>query len=174
MADRDLNKLWGKVTTYFRRGRLSRVDSSQACQLVSVSLNKDDDQDQVEHIEPYGFTSRAKDGAEAYTLNVGADGSHPIAICVGDRRFRLKDLGEGEVALYCEGGVSVVLKPSGEITLEASKINLGEGATEAVVLGDKLSTWLTSTLSVSTAMGPSGPALAGLVTGELSSIVKSK
>lgn len=55
------------------------------------------------------------------------------------------------------------------------QIHLGKSASQAVVLGDAFSTWLTTSLSVATAFGPSGPAAVGLTPGaQLSSTVKVK
>lgn len=55
------------------------------------------------------------------------------------------------------------------------QIHLGNGASQAAVLGDAFSTWLTTSLSVATAFGPSGPAAVGLTPGvQLSSTVKVK
>ena len=56
------------------------------------------------------------------------------------------------------------------ISLQAPLINLGANASEPVVRGNALNTYLTTTLSVSTALGPSGPAIVGLVGGELSTV----
>lgn len=68
--------------------------------------------DDVEHFEPYGFTSEPKTGAEP--LIVALDGDRdPIAICVADRRYRLTGLTSGEVALYDDQGQEVVLAREG-------------------------------------------------------------
>lgn len=55
----------------------------------------------------------------------------------------------------------------------AGNILLGQGATDAVVLLNALSAWLTTSLSVSTAWGPSGPAIAGLTAAQGASKVKA-
>jgi len=59
-----------------------------------------------EAFQHYGFTSRAKDGAEAIVLR---DGNIFISIAEDDRRYRLA-IEEGEVALYSDEGDSVRLK----------------------------------------------------------------
>lgn len=65
--------------------------------------------DDAEHLEPYGFTSRPKPGAEAVIVNVGADASAPVVIVVADRRYRVTSLQPGEVALHDDQGQSVTL-----------------------------------------------------------------
>jgi len=72
-----------------------------------------------------------------------------------------------QVEIRGNGTTRMLVTADGDIMLGA------EDATEAAVLGDKLSTYLTTTLSVSTAMGPSGPAATGL-SDELSDKVKIK
>jgi phage gp45-like len=67
----------------------------------------------VEHLEPYGFTSAAQDGAEAVMLFPGGDRSHGVAVVVADRRYRLKGLVRGEVAIYDDQGQSVTLTRAG-------------------------------------------------------------
>ncbi len=50
------------------------------------------------------FYLRAASGAEAITLSVGGHRSHTVVINVDDRRYRLKGLKGGEVALYTDEG----------------------------------------------------------------------
>ena len=58
------------------------------------------------------------------------------------------------------------------ITLDSARVALGSAAAaQPVVRGTDLNTYLTTTLSVSTPLGPSGPAIVGLVSGELSTVV---
>jgi phage baseplate assembly protein V len=66
--------------------------------------------DDIEHFEPYGFTSNPKGGAEVLVIYLGGNRSHAIAAVAADRRFRLQNLEAGEVALYTDEGTSVVLK----------------------------------------------------------------
>lgn len=172
-----VQKLWGKVIGAITRGRVTRVAPGGKIQLLTATLNADEDVDQIEHLEPYGFTSNPPEGSECLVLNVGGERAHPVAVVAGDRRYRITGLASGEVAIHADTGATITLKTNGDIVVDpkaGSKIELGAGATEAVVLGDSLDTYLTTTLSVSTAMGPSGPAIVGLVGGELSTVVASK
>lgn len=99
----------------------------------------------------------------------------------GEGQFHVAT-GEGGVLIESTGDVAVTAKnatvtATEKAVVDAPAIELGAGATEAAVLGDALNTWLTSPtgLSVSTAFGPSGPAITGLVSGvQLSTVVKAK
>lgn len=82
-----------------------------------------------------------------------------------------------------DGSTFLTISPAGEIRVKgtnvvidaATKVELGAGASESLVLGDALSTYLTSKLTVATAFGPSGPSSVPLVAGiELSNLVKGK
>ncbi|MCX5785661.1 MAG: phage baseplate assembly protein [Elusimicrobia bacterium] len=68
-----------------------------------------------ELFQHYGFTSRAKAGAEAIVLR---DGNIFISIAEDDRRYRLA-IAEGEVALYSDEGDSVHFKRGREIEITA-------------------------------------------------------
>ena len=91
------------------RAVITALDTAKKCQSVGLKLIAGDTKENVEHLEPYGFTSAAKDGAEAVVLFPGGDRSHGIAVMVSDRRYRLKGLARGEVAVYDDQGQSVTL-----------------------------------------------------------------
>jgi len=74
----------------------------------------------AEHVEPYGFTARPLPGAEAFIAAVGGNLDHPLIIAVCDRRYRLKGLAEGEVALYDDQGTRLVLRRGGVVEIVAS------------------------------------------------------
>ncbi|WP_412557603.1 phage baseplate assembly protein V [Thalassospira sp. MIT1370] len=67
----------------------------------------------VERLQEYGLTSVPLGNAEAVATAVGGNRSHTIVIAVDDRRFRLKNLAPGEVALYDDLGQKVHLKRDG-------------------------------------------------------------
>lgn len=67
----------------------------------------------VERFQEYGLTSVPKGAAEAVATAIGGNRSHTIVIAVDDRRFRLKNLKPGEVALYDDLGQKVHLKRDG-------------------------------------------------------------
>ena len=138
-----MSRLERLINSVVRRGV---VVATQALKMqgVSVQFQVDHDAAEVEHFEPYGFTSRVSaDGkAEAITLNVsGTD--QTLCIMVSDRRYRLTSLDSGDVALYDDRDQSVVLGSSGitvnavgdcevnatgNVTVDGAKVLLG-GAT---------------------------------------------
>ena len=73
-------------------------------QTGQVSLLEDELRDKVERVQDYGLTSNPLPGAEAITLFVGGNRDHGLIIKVDDRRYRLKGLKGGEVAMYTDEG----------------------------------------------------------------------
>jgi phage gp45-like len=59
---------------------------------VDVELIAGEQKGGIEHLEPYGFTSHANEGAEALILFPDADRSHAVAVVVSDRRYRIRSL----------------------------------------------------------------------------------
>lgn len=174
MGVTESRKLWSKVVGLVTRGVISRVNSGNRVQLVTAKLNADED-NEAEHIEPYGFTSNPPEGAECVVLNVGAERGHPVVIVAGDRRHRVTGLASGEVAIHADTGATITLKANGDIVLDpksGSEILLGAGATESILLGDLFKTLYnghTHTIPTGSTGVPSV-----LITGtKLSTVVKS-
>lgn len=128
------------------RAVLKLVDDSLKFQQVQVQGLRDETLDDVERFQNYGFTSHPHPEAEVLLLSMGGMRSHSVAIAVDDRRYRVKGLAEGEVALYTSehgagserhiihmkngrmiemrcGNSSIVMTPS-NITLTATRIDL--------------------------------------------------
>lgn len=65
--------------------------------------------DQLEHVEPYGFTSEplADGKPEAFALFFDGNRSNGIVFCVADRRYRITNMKAGEVAIYDDQGQQV-------------------------------------------------------------------
>lgn len=101
------------IQNLIARAVITAVDSAKKCQALGLALIAGESKEDVEHLEPYGFTSAAQDGAEAVALFPSGDRSHGVVVVVADRRYRLKGLARGEVAIYDDQGQSVTLTRSG-------------------------------------------------------------
>lgn len=112
-----------KILTLLRgllaRGVVESVDDSPMMRTVQAEFLPGDVREGLEHFEPYGFTSRVKEGAEAIGAFFNGDRSHGVVLVTADRRFRLH-VQEGEVALFDDQGQKVVLKRDG-ILVETPK-----------------------------------------------------
>lgn len=103
------------------RAVLTVLNTVTKCQGVSLTLIGGETIENIEHIEPYGFTSAALAGAEAVVLFPSGDRSHGVAIAVADRRYRLRGLQGGEVAIYTDEGDSIILKRENVIEVTTKK-----------------------------------------------------
>ena len=86
-----------RVMMMIGRAVLKVIDDSTGLQIVQVEALAGEVIDRAERIQSYGFTSHPLPGADALVLAVGGMRQHPVVL-VDDRRHRLKDLEEGEVA----------------------------------------------------------------------------
>lgn len=131
-----------RVRLMVARGVVSLVNDALKVQGLQVQLLPGEVRD-MERFQNYGFTSHPHPGAEACAAFVGGNRDHGIVLAVDDRRYRLKGLAQGEVAIYTDedqsghrihlkrgneihliaGASSIVIKPSG-ITLAAPAVDV--------------------------------------------------
>jgi len=109
-----------RINNLVSRGVLNLVDAASNLQTLQVNLLANETLDDVEHFQPYGFTSHPKEGAEVLLTSLGGQRDHSIVFCVSDRRFRLKDLSQGEVALFTDEGDVIHFKRGNEILIKAA------------------------------------------------------
>lgn len=108
-----------RVMLMVSRAVVNIVDDSLNMQNLQLTVLVDETQDGVERFQNFGFTSVPSKGAEAIVLNVGGNRDHPIAVVVDDRRYRLKNLQEGESAVHNKDGDKVHIKQGREINVVA-------------------------------------------------------
>ncbi|WP_413722700.1 phage baseplate assembly protein V [Sodalis sp. RH24] len=86
------------------------LNAAAKCQMLQVGLMAGETKENIEHLEPYGFTAAPHLGAEGIAVFPDGDRSHGVIIVVADRRYRIKGLAAGEVAVYTDEGDSIILK----------------------------------------------------------------
>lgn len=87
-----MQSLQRQVLGLIGRAVVKSINAASKCQMIDVELLAGQPKAGIEHLEPYGFTSRAKAGAEAVVLFPDGDRSHAVAITVSDRRYRMNPL----------------------------------------------------------------------------------
>ena len=107
------------LRTLIGRALLKLVDDSRKCQELQLQLLADEVRSNAERFQNYGFTSHPLPGAEAITLFIGGDRSHPVVLAVEDRRYRKKNLEQGEVAMYTDEGDYVLFKRGRIVEIKA-------------------------------------------------------
>lgn len=126
-----------KISNMLSRGVVTLANAAGKMQTLQVSLLDDEAKDDVEHFEPYGFTSNPQAGAEVLAAFIEGDRSHGIVICAADRRYRLAALKSGEVALYDDLGHVIKLARTGiEITGAGHEIKITNCPKVSVTGGD--------------------------------------
>ncbi|MDH0132814.1 phage baseplate assembly protein V [Pseudomonas asiatica] len=114
------------IASVLARGVVVLANSARKLQALQLRITAGEVKDDIEHLEPYGFTACPKDGAEALVGFFG-DRSHGVVILVADRRFRLQGLKPGEVALYTDQGDSLVFRRGRVIEIETMTLKVKAG-----------------------------------------------
>jgi phage baseplate assembly protein V len=112
------------------RGTVIMADAARKLQTLQLRLTAGELKDGAEHFEAYGFTSHPLAGAEVLTAFLGGDRSHAVVLVATDRRYRIKELKPGEVAIYSDEGDKVHFKRGRVIEIET--VTLKVKATESV------------------------------------------
>lgn len=113
MSDQGMRALALRIGNMFARGRVRSVNAAGKLQVLQIDLLAGETKDRVEHLEPYGFTSHPKVGAETATAFLDGDRSHGVVLVVADRRYRLTGLLAGEMAIHDDLGQKVHLTRTG-------------------------------------------------------------
>ncbi len=122
--------LEGRVRGMVARAIVRLVDDARQAQELQVELLSDESQDAVERFQNYGLTSVPHAGAEALVVFAGGLRSHGVVLAVEDRRYRLRALEEGEVALYDDLGNVVKLGREAIAITAVSKLTIDAPAIE--------------------------------------------
>ena len=109
------------------RGTVVLGNAAKKMQALQMRLLAGEVKDNLEHFEPYGFTSHPLPGAEGITVFLGGDRSHGIVLVVSDRRYRIQSLKPGEVAIYTDEGDKIHFKRGRIIDIETQTLNIKAG-----------------------------------------------
>lgn len=112
------------LTRLLARGTVVLAHSANKLQSLQMRLTAGEVNDDMEHFEPYGFTSHPLAGAEGIATFLGGDRSHAVVLVVADRRYRLQALAPGEVALYTDEGDRIHFKRGRIIEIETATLNI--------------------------------------------------
>lgn len=166
--DRFKRRIYGMVS----RAIVTASDDSTGIQSHQIEGLAEEVHDGVERMQDYGFTSHPFEEAEAVVVFASGLRSHPLIVALGDRRYRLKNLEQGEVAIYDDQGQVVHLKRDGifihtdkKVTIEAgedisitgdAKITI-DAADDVLIKSDSKITLDAPEVELA---GPGGPAVA--------------
>jgi phage baseplate assembly protein V len=99
-----------RVRLIARRAVVTLVYDDPKMQELQLAIFSGEVRDHVERFEDYGFTSHPFPEAEALVLALGGSTNHCAVVKVADRRYRIRAIAPGEVALYDDQGQVIHLK----------------------------------------------------------------
>ncbi|MEF2145117.1 MAG: phage baseplate assembly protein V [Desulfovibrionaceae bacterium] len=111
------------------RAVLRAVNDTPAMQELQIEPLAGEVLARVERVQNYGFTSHPHLGAEAACVFCGGNRDHGLVLAVDDRRYRIKGLEQGEVAIYTDEdqaahGHRIVLRRGGVLEIQGDILNL--------------------------------------------------
>lgn len=128
----------------------SATDSEKQVQMLQVQGLAGEDLTGAELFQHYGLTSNPPAGSMAIALPLNGATSHTIIIATEHGGYRLKALKPGEVALYTDEGVSIVLKRGKiiEVTCDEYRVKCKSYSVEAETSADFTTPMLTASEQV--------------------------
>lgn len=114
-----------RVMLAIGRGTLGPVDDADGLQRSQVKLLAGEVRDNVERIQPYGFSAVPLPGADVLVVCIGGNRDHPVIIGADDRRHRPTGMQPGDVCIYSnQTGHKITLKADRTIEIEGDEITI--------------------------------------------------
>lgn len=148
--NRLLRPLKAKVYRIIGKAIVKAIDNSNSAQKLQITVLKNETVTDIERVQEYGLDTYPKADSQAIILSLNGNRENGVVINVSDRRYRLTNLSEGEVAIYTyedanAGGHRIHLKSGQEIEINCdtldvnatTEINLdgGTGSATGIVTG---------------------------------------
>jgi len=133
---RAFRPITNRLANLVGRGVVKGVDDAKKVQELQVRLIDDTEvRDEIERFQEYGFTSNPPTDSEVVVVFVNGRRDHGLALGAEDRRYRIKNLASGEVAIYSQHGQSITLKANGDIEVTPKAGQKTKFATDVEVTG---------------------------------------
>ena len=129
-----LEALYRRLLYVVGRGEVTLVKDSGAAQTMQVRRGSAGVQDNMPRLAEYGFQSVPPVGSDAVVLSLAGSSSDAVVIATGNQQFRLRNLGNGEVAISDDKGQRVHLTAFGIHIVAAGTLTID--ATALVVNAD--------------------------------------
>ncbi len=132
---RFIGPLKRRIQMMVGRGVVKASVDTKGLQQLQCSVLADETLDNVERVQQYGFTSNPLPGAEFVMVQFGGNRDQSVVIAVDDKRYRMKSLQPGEVALYTDEGDSIVFKRGNKIEITTKELTVN--AEDKVIVNTK-------------------------------------
>ena len=110
-----ISQIWNRLQLFFAHGVGTMVGADK----VQVRVLDGEVLNNINRVEPYGFSYRPKPGNQPYMFFPSGDRSYGVAIIIGDKRYQM-ELVEGEVAIHDDEENWVHIKRGGIIEAKAA------------------------------------------------------
>ena len=114
-----------RLACLFSRGTVERVDDAGALQKIQVTLLAGEVPDDAERVGSYGFSSNPPPSSEAILASVNGARDHMIIIGTEHPDSRPRSLAPGDVALYNDQGVVILISGTVVSISGASLVTIG-------------------------------------------------
>ena len=116
-----------RVYMIVARAVVRNVDDANGLQILQIEILKGEIKN-LERMQNYGFTGVPLVTSESVVLFPNGSRDHGIIVAVDDRRYRLRGLANGEVAIYTDEGDNIILKRGNniEVNTKTFKVNASE------------------------------------------------
>jgi len=177
-----LQPIQNRLLMIVGRAVLEATKDDEGIQRIKVQLFAGENRDGVERFQNYGLTSHVPPGGECVIVFPGGNRDHGLAISCENRKFRLKNLDEGEVALYTDEGDFIKLRRdnvieisgSSKVVVKSDNIELGRDALERIVNGETFRTLYNDHTHQGNLGVPTGDPIIKMPLSALSTVTKSK
>lgn len=122
MLDQWYRKIEQRVLNMIDRGIVTKISEGDT-QTCALSYGEDDDTDDVERVQNYGFSSYPGENAQAVVLHVSGTRDFPLIISADHPELRYK-VAEWETALWTKFDTHFHLKADQTADLKAGKLNV--------------------------------------------------
>ena len=130
-----LTPLTNRIRLVIGRCVLTAINDAGGLQRVQLAALAGETLDQRERFQQYGFTSHPHPGCEAVMVSVGGVRNNAVVIACDDRRYRLRGLRPGEVAIHDDTGGRVHLTRTGITVSTPANLDLTAGGNIAISAG---------------------------------------
>ena len=132
------------------RGTITASKNDDQLRELQVQLQDNYVQDELEHLEPYGFSSEphCDKQTDAMVAFLGNQRGHGVVLSVTDRRYRITQMKTGEVCIYDDKKRHVYLKQDG-IEIDGANSPITVKTTNSVTINAAANINLTASANVS-------------------------
>jgi phage baseplate assembly protein V len=136
--DREMAPILRRIDMMLSRGVLRATTDSEGVQTMQMTGLEGEVIDDVERFQSYGVSSVPPPGGDALIGFVSGNRDHGVVLAVNDRTSRPKGIGPGEVVLYNDQNVLLLLDKDGDLRIRARRIVIEADETIDVKAGEKI------------------------------------